>query len=162
MKIELKRISYSSRLSQETNAFAADVWINGKMAGTAENDGHGGDTNVNLYHLTPTEKAEVEEWVKLQPPIVFPPNEYSKGFIIPYDIEHSVDGLLEKHIIEKQEKKLISKGVVFRLKGDSEGSYLTMKFNPKNPSYNQKYKDFLATKYGDKIELILNEKYAKS
>jgi hypothetical protein len=48
MKIELKRFTTNARLSQETTAFAADVWVDGKKAGTAENDGHGGNTNVRL------------------------------------------------------------------------------------------------------------------
>lgn len=42
MQIELKRIEYSERLSQETWAFAADVWIDGVKRGTVQNEGHGG------------------------------------------------------------------------------------------------------------------------
>lgn len=48
MKIELKRFTTNTRLSQETTAFAADVWVNGKKAGHAKNDGHGGATMVHL------------------------------------------------------------------------------------------------------------------
>jgi hypothetical protein len=48
MKIELKRFTTSARLSQETTAFAADVWVDGKKAGTAQNDGRGGATIVRL------------------------------------------------------------------------------------------------------------------
>jgi hypothetical protein len=48
MKVELKRLQISERLSKETIAFAADVWINGKKAGYAENEGHGGNTTVHI------------------------------------------------------------------------------------------------------------------
>ena len=48
MKIELKRFTTNARLSQETTAFAADVWIDGKKVGYAENNGHGGNTNVQI------------------------------------------------------------------------------------------------------------------
>src|SRR5207244_27276 len=48
VKVELKRLSISERLSQETTAFAADIWIDGKKAGTAENAGHGGNTTVHV------------------------------------------------------------------------------------------------------------------
>ncbi len=48
MKIELKCFTTNARLSQETTAFAADVWVNGKLAGYAKNDGHGGATMIHL------------------------------------------------------------------------------------------------------------------
>ncbi|MBB1642707.1 MULTISPECIES: hypothetical protein [Sphingobacterium] len=41
MKIELKRIQYYSRQSEETNAFNADLYIDGKKVGEASNYGHG-------------------------------------------------------------------------------------------------------------------------
>lgn len=42
MKIVLKNVAYSARLSQETTAYAADVWVDGKKAGTVRNEGMGG------------------------------------------------------------------------------------------------------------------------
>jgi hypothetical protein len=48
VKIELKRFTTNARLSQETAAFAADVWVDGKKVGDAKNDGHGGNTMVHL------------------------------------------------------------------------------------------------------------------
>lgn len=46
MKIELRSIHFSERLSEETNAFHANLYIDGVMVGTVKNDGHGGDTFV--------------------------------------------------------------------------------------------------------------------
>ena len=57
MKIELRRFTTNSRLSQETTAFAADVWVDDKKVGYAENAGHGGNTNVRL---DPSVRAAVE------------------------------------------------------------------------------------------------------
>ena len=57
MKIELRRFTTNARLSQETTAFAADVWVDGKKVGHAENAGHGGNTNVRL---DPSIRAAVE------------------------------------------------------------------------------------------------------
>ena len=42
MNIELKNFKHSEFMSQETHAFEATVWVDGKRAFTAENDGHGG------------------------------------------------------------------------------------------------------------------------
>ncbi|CDT00991.1 hypothetical protein BN1088_1432764 [Sphingobacterium sp. PM2-P1-29] len=45
MNIETKNIKHAPSLSQETEAFTANIYINGKHAGYAENAGHGGETN---------------------------------------------------------------------------------------------------------------------
>jgi hypothetical protein len=59
VNVELKRFTTNARLSQETTAFAADVWIDGKKAGTAENDGRGGST---LVRLDPSVRGKVESY----------------------------------------------------------------------------------------------------
>ncbi|TYR37462.1 hypothetical protein FXV77_05510 [Sphingobacterium phlebotomi] len=41
MKIELKGIKEDDLLSEENNAFTAQLYINGKLAGTVSNAGHG-------------------------------------------------------------------------------------------------------------------------
>ena len=51
MKIELRRFTTNARLSQETTAFAADVWVDGKKVGYAENDGHGDNSDEYVHHL---------------------------------------------------------------------------------------------------------------
>lgn len=57
MVIELKKLRHQSALSRETNAFTADVYINGKRAATAMNDGGGGCTFVQ--HIFDPVKLEV-------------------------------------------------------------------------------------------------------
>lgn len=47
MKIELRNIHYAKFASQETDCFEATVVIDGKVAGTVSNEGHGGN---NMYH----------------------------------------------------------------------------------------------------------------
>ena len=42
MKVELKNLKHSEFASQETNCFEATVWLNGKRAFCARNDGNGG------------------------------------------------------------------------------------------------------------------------
>ena len=48
MKITLKNLKVAKFMSQETTCFQATVYVDGKKAGTAENEGHGGCTNVHL------------------------------------------------------------------------------------------------------------------
>jgi hypothetical protein len=52
MQIELRKVEYSARLSEETSAFSADVWIDGVKAGQASNHGHGGPTLITPQALS--------------------------------------------------------------------------------------------------------------
>jgi hypothetical protein len=46
--ITLKNLKHFAAGSQETYCFTATVYLDGKKVGTAENDGHGGETIVRL------------------------------------------------------------------------------------------------------------------
>jgi hypothetical protein len=93
MIIELRRFTTNARLSQETTAFAADVWVDGKKVGTAENNGHGGNT---LVRLDPAVRALVEAHGK-----TLVPAEYS--FVS--GTEWVVDQLVEAEIQKREDKK---------------------------------------------------------
>ena len=73
MKIELKKLRVYKHLSEETTAFSADVYVNGKNVGTARNSGEGGETNLQFYHLqdSPLRKLcdEAYAWAAALPPI---------------------------------------------------------------------------------------------
>lgn len=42
MKLELRNVHFSERMSDETNCFSATVYVNGKRVGEVENRGCGG------------------------------------------------------------------------------------------------------------------------
>jgi hypothetical protein len=94
MIIELRRFTTNARLSQETTAFAADVWVDGKMAGHAENDGHGGATNVRL---DPSVRDTVEAHGKTLVPAEY--KSFTSG------AEWVVDQLVEAEIQKREDKK---------------------------------------------------------
>jgi len=127
MKIELKNVSYSKRLSQETSAFAATVYVDGKKAGDARNDGGGGLTMVDLHLLPRADAMKVISYCESLPDHVYPANEFSKEFKVKMDLEQMVGNLLEAYLNEKHEKaqyvKWCKKDVCFRVKGDKIGSY---------------------------------------
>lgn len=141
MKLELKKVSFSEALSQETNAFTADVYIDGVKRATAENDGHGGNTNVSAY-AKPRQSPEgdaaylkernanrvftdqYEAWAKQQPPIETNLKvEGGANFSYAHSLEADVDLLLEQWLKEKyakqdaaRMKRLCNKKWVFTLK----------------------------------------------
>ena len=96
MKIELKRISFNERMSEETNCFVAEIYINGKKAGYCKNDGKGGCTNYNGNILI----REAEAYCK-----TLPNNKYGEQ-----SFEDVINNLLDAHLKDKDfgriEKKM--------------------------------------------------------
>jgi hypothetical protein len=60
MKVELKNLKHAEFASHETNCYEATVWLNGKRAFFASNDGHGGE---DLY--APLENQDRGEFTSL-------------------------------------------------------------------------------------------------
>lgn len=80
MKIRLKNVSYSERLSQETSHYAASLYVDGKKIGEVSNDGHGGP---DMFHGDHKAFASAEAWVKAN----MPPLECSGGTALDMDLE---------------------------------------------------------------------------
>lgn len=137
MKIELKKISFNERMSEETNCFIADLYIDGKKVGYCKNDGRGGCTDYN-GNTSEDNKVlrEAEAYFKTLPKVK------SKEFNFEYQpsLEGVIDDLLEKHLIEKAEKKmqkLMETAIVF---GEPDGmSYRYYNFKKPLSSINRKY-----------------------
>lgn len=98
MKIELKRFTTNARLSQETTAFAADVWVDGIKVGHAENAGHGGNT---LVQLPVGLRSAVEDFTK-----PFVPAEHKFINSTEYYIDILVEAELQKRHDAATAKKL--------------------------------------------------------
>ena len=113
MKIELKKIYYSEQLSEETSAFTADVYVNGKKLLYAKNDGHGGCTDYNTYD--PADRPflkEVEDYCLTLPPV---PSSF--GGTLKMDLEFKIDTLLHEYLDKKDEKKKqndLKKGICYK------------------------------------------------
>jgi hypothetical protein len=104
MEIKLKNIKFSEHLSEETNAFTADIFVNGKKVGYAKNDGQGGCTFYHPNSVEDREKIKDAEQYCLG----LPPINYSFGDI-PMNLENKIDQLFEEWLIAKDEAKLQKK-----------------------------------------------------
>jgi hypothetical protein len=118
MKLVLKSVKFFEELSEETNAFVAKLYINGKYVADAKNDGHGGST-----YIYPINKDcqiilnEYEQWVKTQPKrkVEFGDEVY----MFERNLENDVDDAFGQWLEVKYEKELIKqmdKGIVFGTK----------------------------------------------
>lgn len=148
MKVELKRLVTYPRMSEETTAFNADLWIDGKKVGTAENDGHGG-SNLLRFDDRKVEQA-FYAWAKTLPP------EKSSfgGGDLAMDGDFYISLLVGKYEEEKQYARWCKTKTVFRLKGDKAGEWRTLA-----RLYSPAAKEWVVKTYGDKVEEILNERF---
>lgn len=107
MKIELRRVSYSAALTQETAAFYAEVWIDGELAFHVRNEGTGGaDFYQQVGRWTDT---EVDAWLTANRP----PRYLGDGDIpCDHDLEIEVNDLLIRAVEGQRLKRLLRKNLV--------------------------------------------------
>jgi hypothetical protein len=103
MKIELRRITYNARLSEETAAYAADIWIDGKKRGDVKNDGHGGMDMIHPYGL----HQEIDAYAKTLPPVTSPYGEF------PQSAETIFGDILADHLTRKDLKRQLARKTLF-------------------------------------------------
>jgi len=107
MKFELKNFKHYPRISEETIAFSADLYIDGVKAASCENTGKGGCTNIRPYQDKRELLKEAEKYAAS-----LPTKEYdfmNEHFSTAQSVESIVDDLvsdiLEKKEIEKHQKR---------------------------------------------------------
>lgn len=103
MKIELKKIEYNERMSEETLCFVADLYINGKKVGYCKNDGRGGP---NAYYGNSREDNQViqnaEAYFKSLPKVK--PDGYN--FEYQPTLESAIDDCFELWLKKREEKRM--------------------------------------------------------
>jgi hypothetical protein len=126
MKIDLKNVKFSEFMSEETNAFVADVFINGVKAAYAKNDGHGGCTYYHSYEGKNDLVREAEQHCLTLPPIDY------GNFKVEMNLENKIDFLFEEWLkkrgeekFEKKLKKDMSNGLCIK----TENGYSLISFN---------------------------------
>ncbi len=124
-QVELKNIRFYERLSQETNAFTADLYINKKKVGEVRNEGCGGPTD---YYANPNAESkqlvsEAENYFK-----GLPEREYelgSKTIKLPQTLESTIDHIFEEWLKVKGDAKFKKKLEKDMLKGIIYGTNTT-------------------------------------
>ena len=104
MRIELKKIKFFEAMSEETNAFVADVFINGTKVAYTKNEGHGGCTFYHLYDIKHRELLkEAEAFCLALPPVRY------RDFEFPMNLEYKINELFEHWLKEKDIAKMLLK-----------------------------------------------------
>jgi len=126
MKIELKNIKHCEFASEETNCFQANIYIDGKREGEANNDGKGGMTFISPATL----EDKINKYAKTLPPHKF--NELNKNekcekiTDLPMDAELVIDQLLCDYLEQKDLKRLLGSRFLYTRK-DEKGIFQSQK-----------------------------------
>lgn len=129
-KIELRKIHHHKGISEETNAFDAEVWVDGRKAGFASNRGHGDP--VLVHYDSPIWEQKVDAFIKTLPEKEGKVG--SKSFKYKEDEDSYFSTLVSEDLRLRELKRNINKlkrqtkdGVVFREKGQKPGGYFVQK-----------------------------------
>lgn len=114
MKLELRRIEYLARNSEETACYVAQVWVDGKHVADVSNDGHGGCDRQNPANgYTYKDIDALNERCKAE----FPPLALGEGKTIPADLDlvcgRKLDEWLEAKAVNLQLRRLLRTKAMF-------------------------------------------------
>lgn len=147
--ITLKKIEWSSRQSEETNCFVANLYVDGVLLGEVSNSGQGG---CDRFH--PATPDGRDRFVAVKDRLIASgaeDNQYSCA------LETAYNEVLEAHLKQKlilaDYRKSLKKQVMFVTPGDGEPGVRTYKLDPKFKL--QQYVTFIAEKHGD-TAIVLN------
>lgn len=152
MKIELKNLKVAKFLSEETVAFTATLYVDGKKVGSVNNNGQGGPNNICIDHSKyPGLQEKMEEYAASLPDVP------SSVGPLKMDLDFHISLLVEQQEDANFWKRKLKKAVYFRLKDQSykESEWLMIKavFSPMVENH-------LIAKYGNNLGEILNKRYA--
>lgn len=107
-KIELKKVKVAASLSEETVAYTADVYVDGKLFAHASNHGHGGP---DLFH--PAKGFGVSDVVALEKLVkeTYPKTEFF-GKLLDESLEAICQGLAEQDRLKTNFRSKLSKHFV--------------------------------------------------
>lgn len=123
-RVTLKSIKFSEALSEETNAFTADIFFDGKKIGYAKNDGHGGCTDYNRYPDKMDKLKECMAFCESLPQIDL------GHFQIDCNLENVIDDLFEDWLKQREQKQLEKKmqtSILFGVPNAMSYSYINFK-----------------------------------
>ncbi len=103
MNIELKKIKHAPSLSEETNAYTAEIWVDGKKAGTTKNEGRGGCDRIEPHALA----QQIDAYAKTLPGITY------LGQTFPQDADCVLHDLLNAHLETADVKRKLARKTLF-------------------------------------------------
>lgn len=113
IKVELKNVKYSESLSEETHAYTATIYVDGKKAGSAKNNGHGGETDIWWDDKQAASKvSEMVDGLPMVETDFADSKDPSKKWSYKQRVDGYIDSLLVEFLEAKDLKRLLRNRVV--------------------------------------------------
>jgi len=162
MRLELKNVKFYESMSEETNCFRADLFIEGKKIAEVKNQGQGGPTDYSILDFKNIKILHsAEAYCKS-----LPKEKISEDFEFQPTLESKIDDLFEEWLKVKEEKKLLKKmeqGILYGTPNQYGMTYwknTTLTAMMKNPAMQGRIKQIIKDLI-DKGETILNTNIPK-
>ena len=137
MKLTLKNLKVSEHLSEETTAFTATVYIDGKRAFTARNDGRGGE---NMLESLKEDRGIID---RAQTYFASLPPETSEYGDLPMSLDFAISLAVDEALHLKDMRRCLKKVTVKTPEGIATFK-ASFKPTPQNLAYiAQKYPDYV-------------------
>jgi hypothetical protein len=152
MNLEVRKVK--TFRGHDGQGFNAELWLDGKKVADVFDAAYGGCFEYTWDDRSA--EAKIEAHVKTLPKETATFG--TKKVTITPDMDTLVSSLIDKWEEAKQLRRWCTNKIVFRLKGEKEGVYTTVKGIWKGAE--ARWKEALQKKYGDKLESIANEQFA--
>jgi len=113
-RVTLRALKYAAFQSHETHCFEATIYLDGKKAGTADDDGNGGMVNIHPQSL----RDQLDAYGKTFP------DDNSHGITISIDAEIIIRELVNDWLLARDVKRDLAKKVMYTV-ADDDGLYET-------------------------------------
>lgn len=113
MKIELKKIHFSETLSDDSNAFTADLWCDGKKVGTCRDKGNGGCVEIHSVEPYKENRQKIDEMIEYCKSLPSVKTEFGE---LPMNLELYIGMEFEEWFKKKDKKKMeknMTKGILY-------------------------------------------------
>ena len=155
LTLELKSFKFYPRLSEETNCFDTNLYVDGKKVGYAKNSGTGGCTDYRIENKELSEKLEA--WAKL-----FPLESVDVGggemFKMDSNLENLIDDMVCTLITDQEkakfEAKLKKEQSMFKTSNLAKGLPFTYTWISKQ-TYTSEVRQYVGLKNKEQIPLVL-------
>ena len=151
MDITLKNVKIYAGLSEETIAFNASVYIDGKKVGDAKNNGHGGANDIDVRDKDGRWNRDLMQ--KMETEAATHTWSY-EGEVHPHSLDSYIGDLVDDFQEQRDLKRNCRTKTLFR---DPKEEYKDGEYRIMPQKFNKEIKAWLVKTYGDKVE-ILNER----
>jgi len=148
-RIDIKNLKVAEFLSEETVAFSASLYWDGKKVGEASNDGHGGANRILLLENGKMDWSLMDEMAKEAETHTWT----YEGLTEPHSLDSYISQLVEDKQEEKFLKKECRKNTLLRI---PDRTYKDGEYDCIKVPYTPMVKDQVIKRYGKDV-LILNE-----